>query len=190
MGFSVRPLCERHARGQTGVFGIGGDGRDRLSRAQHLYLGARLIEHRRHQHGHAPGANRRVHARLLRDALQAEFVHPVHMHFAGFRVVRALARRSRDQHVVGRDVEHRPDMQLGSGQRAFTERQDSRAALVGDPDELSAGAPARHSGEKIKPSWIFVRVHHPSRPGIRVHGQEQLAALVPRLHQKQRRTRR
>ena len=76
------------------------------------------------------------------------------------------------------------------GDRAPAEREDSRAALVGDPHELSAGAPAGHSREKIKPLSIFIRMHHPGRPGVRVDGQEQLAALVPGLHQDQRRTRR
>lgn len=79
-------------------------------------------------------------------------------------------------------------MQLRSRERAFTEREHPRAALVGDPHELPSGAPARHAGEKIQPLWIFVRVHHPGRPGVRIHGQEQLTPLVARLHQNQRRT--
>lgn len=81
-------------------------------------------------------------------------------------------------------------MQLRSRQRTFTEGKHPGAALVGDPHKLPARAPARHTSEKIQPLWIFVRVHHPGRPGVRVHRQEQLAALVPRLHQDQRRTRR
>ena len=38
---------------------------------QHLHLGARPVRDGRDQHGHAPGAHRRVHAGLLRDALHA-----------------------------------------------------------------------------------------------------------------------
>ncbi|GDY63029.1 hypothetical protein SAV14893_024220 [Streptomyces avermitilis] len=130
-----------------------------------------------------------MHAGLLRDPLHAELVDAVHMDLADLGGGGGLAGRRRDQHVVGRHVEHRPYMQLRSCQRPFTHREDPRTALVGDPYELSGGAPARHTGEKIKPLSIFVGVHHPRRPAVRVHGQEQLAQLVPGLHQNERRTR-
>lgn len=81
-------------------------------------------------------------------------------------------------------------MQLRSRQRTFADRQHPRAALVRDTHELPRRTPRGHPREKIKPMWIFIGVHHPGRPGVRVHGQEQLAELVPRLHQDQRGTRR
>ncbi len=185
---SCAPLGERHARGQTGVFRIRPDGRRRLPVPQHPDPGPRPVEGGGDEHGHAPRAHRRVHAGLLRQALHAEFVHPVHVHLADLRLGRLLARRGGDQHVVGADVQYRPQMQLGSGQRAFTDRQDPRAPLVGDPHELSRGAPAGHTGEEFKPSWIFVGVDHAGRPGLGVHRQVELAALVARLYEEQRRT--
>lgn len=189
MRFSVRPLGERHARGQTGTFGIRRDSRRPLSVPQHLYLGSRPVRHRGDQYGHAPAAHRRVYAGFLGEALDTELVDAVDMHLARLRGGRRLAGRRRDQHVVVRDVQHRAHMQLRSRERAFAEGQDPRPTLVGDPYELSRGAPARHAREKIQPLSIFVGVHHPGRPGVRVDGQEQLTALVPRLHQNQWRAR-
>ena len=66
---------------------------------------------------------------------------------------------------------------MGTGERPFTHREHPGAAFVGDPDQLSRGAPAGHSTEQFKPCWIFVGVHHPGRARPRVHGEEQLAAL-------------
>lgn len=186
----MRPLGERHARGQTGVFRIRGDGRRVLPVPQHLDAGARPVEAGGDEYDHTPRANRRVHAGLLRQALHTEFVHPVHVHLADLRVGRLLARRGGDQHVVGADVQHRPQVQLSPGERPFTDRQDPRPTLVGDPHELSRGAPAGHAGEQFQPSWIFVRVYHPGRPGLRVHRQVELTALVARLYEKQRCARR
>ncbi len=155
-----------------------GDGRRRFPVPQDLHPGARPVERRRDQDGHVPGAYRRVDAGLLGDALHAEFVHPVDVHLTGLRVGRLLARRRGNQHVVVGDVEHGAQVQLGSGERAFTDGQHPRAALVRDPHELPGGGPAGDAGEEFQPNWIFVGVHHPGRPGLGVHGQEQLAALV------------
>lgn len=190
MEFGVRPLGQGDARGQTGIFGVRGDGCRTLPVAQHLYLGPRPVRHRRDEHGHAPGANRRVHAGLLRDALQSEFVHSIDVHFADLGTGGLLPGRRRHEHVVGGDVQHRPYVQLRPGERPFADGEHARATLVGDAHELSGGAPARHAREKIKPMWIFLRVHHPGRPRVRVHRKEELPALVPRLHENQRRTRR
>ena len=163
------PLGEGHARGHTGIFGVRGDSRRRLAVAQHLCSGARPVERRGHQHGHAPGAHRRVHARLLRDALHAELVHPVDVHLAGLRAPRPPHRPTpRPGRRRAATSSTARTCNCGSGQRPFTDREDPRAALVGDPHQLSGGAPAGHPGEKIQPNWIFVRVHHPRRAGVRV----------------------
>lgn len=190
MKFSVRPLGEGHARGQTGTFGIRRDGRHRLSVPQHPHLGPRPVRHRGDQYGHAPAAHRRVHAGFLGETLDTEFVDAVDMHLSRLRGGGRLTGRRRDQHIVVRDVQYRAHMQLRARERAFAEGQYPCPALVGDPHELSRGAPARHASEKIKPLSIFVGVHHPGRPGVRVDRQEQLTALVPRLYQNQRCARR
>ncbi|CAM5659953.1 Vitamin B12 import ATP-binding protein BtuD [Streptomyces glaucescens] len=187
---SCAPLGEVHARGHTGVFRVRRDDRGLLPVPQHPHHRSRPLQCRRHQHGHLAGPHRRVHPGLLRQALDTQLVDPVDMHLTGLRPFRFRTGGGRDQHVVGRDVEHRSDVQLRSGQRSFTHRQHACAALVGDPHQLPGGRPARHPREKIQPNRIFVGVHHPGRPGVRVHGQVQLAALVPRLDQEQRRTRR
>lgn len=186
---SCAPLGEGHARGQTGVFRIRGDGRRGLPVPQYPYSGSRPVEGRGDEHRHAPGAYRRVHTGLLRQAFDAQFVHPVDVHLADLRLGRLLARRGGDQHVVGADVQHRPQVQLGPGEQSFAHREHPRTALVGDPHELARGAPVGHPGEEFQPNWIFVGVHHPGRPRLGVHRQEQLAALVARLYEKQRRTR-
>lgn len=179
----MRPLGERHAGGHTRVFGVRGDTRRRFPVAQYLHPHTWPIQRRRDQNRDAPGPCGRVHARLLRHSLHAQLVHPVHMHLARLRLVGLLARRRRDQHVVVGDVQHGPDVQLRSRERPFPDRQHPRTALVRDPDQLPGRAPARHPGEKIKPCSIFVGVHHPRRARLRIHRQDQLAALVARLYE-------
>lgn len=112
------------------------------------------------------------------------------MHFTGLRIGRLLTGRRGNQHVVGGDVQYGPQMQLSAGEGPFPDRQHPRATLVGDPHELPRGAPAGHAGEEFQPNWIFVGMHHPGRAGLGVDGQEQLTALVARLYEEERRTRR
>ncbi len=105
------------------------------------------------------------------------------MHLTRLRVDGLLTRRRRDQYVLFGDVQNGADMQLRSGERPFPDRQYPRTPLVRDPHELTGRTPARHPREKIQPCWIFVRVHHPGPAGLRVHRQDQLAALVARLYE-------
>ncbi|CAM5588978.1 hypothetical protein SVIOM74S_09489 [Streptomyces violarus] len=112
------------------------------------------------------------------------------MHLARLRVGGLLARRRGDQHVVVGDVQHGPHVQLRPRERPVPDRQHPHTALVRDPHELPGRTPARHPGEKIKPCSIFIGVHHPGRARLRVHRENQLAALVARLYEQQRRARR
>ncbi len=199
------PLGEGHARGQAGVFGVRRRRlrpRQRRPPAGSPLLGSLAVP----QHPH-PGAGlgpvppRRARSRLRRAPPSARRA----------PATRAPRRaRSRGTHGPRRSPGRRPPRPptpttstsssatsstartcncgpvSGRSPTASTRAPPSSAMRTSCPD----GRPGRYAGEKIQPMWIFVRVHHPGRPRVRVHGQEQLAALVPRLHQEQRRTRR
>ncbi len=181
------PFGELRTGGQHRLLRVTRDDGGLLAVPEHPNRRSGHVQSRGDHDGHTAGPDRRVHARALRDPLHAQLVDPVHMGLADLRRGRPLARRRRDQDVRLPDVQHRPDLQLGPGQRPVTHRENPGPALVRDPHQPPVRRPRGHTREQLQPHRVLVRVHRPGRPGLRIHRQIELTLLVTGLHQQQRR---
>lgn len=188
----MRPFGQSKPHREAGSRGIRDDLGQFLAVPQHPDVRPRPVGPGGAEHRDRPGTHGRVDSRAVRDAFRTQLIDPVHMDLAdlgstGGRRRGPHTRGRGDQDVALADVQHRPDVQLPAGQGPVADGQDPRPALVGDPYEPPVGRPGRDARQEFQPVRVLVDMHGAGRARRGVDGQVELGALVPGLHEQQRR---